>query len=54
MKVLAPKKQKNLQNMVIDEDRIQPGSPVKNLEEKLSPYKQQLKTDLQGKIYPKV
>jgi hypothetical protein len=37
--------------MVLEEDLLQPGSPVKNLEDKLSPYKQQLKTDLQGKSH---
>ena len=43
----APKRKK-LRAMLDEDDLADPGSPVKDLETKLSPYKTQLLTDVKG------
>ena len=45
--VTAPNRKK-LRAMLDEDDLADPGSPVKDLETKLSPYKTQLLTDVKG------
>ena len=43
---------KKLKQMLDEDDQVDPGSPVKNLETKLSPYKSQLMTEIKGMYFP--
>lgn len=42
---------RNIKKMLQDDDLLQPDSPVKELEQKLSPFRDQIFSDLKGKLH---
>lgn len=46
--IRTPPRHRNMKEMVVFEDLILPGSPLKELDQKLSPFRDQIYSDLAG------